>query len=1196
MQTLTAAELLSMSSQRSPAEVELTCLYSVEQQEGNSQSPRSNVSYIHIKAERKRTSVASADSRSGDLTTATTKISDLPPPDLIVNPQLISEKDSVTLNCQTPVSLTECFWLFEGKSRAEQFSCSKTLTGAELITMTSQRVPAKVQVSCFYINGATSPKSEQKTITIQYVERKRTSVTSADSRSGDLTTGTPKISDLLPPDMIVNPQLISEKDSVTLNCQTPDSLTECFWLFEGKSRASRFSCSKTLTGAELITMTSQRVPAKVQVSCFYLNGDKSPKSEQKTITIQFPQPELRVNPAVITDRDSATLNCVTPSSLSVSECHFHFLRAKRTRISSCMQTLTAAELLSISSQRSPADIELTCLYSVEQQEGNSQSPHSNVSYIHINVERKRTSVTSADSRSGDLTTGTTKISDLLPPDLIVNPQLISEKDSVTLNCQTPVSLTECFWLFEGKSRAEEFSCSKTLTGAELITMTSQRVPAKVQVSCFYLNGATSPESEQKTITIQFPQPELRVNPAVITDRDSATLNCVTPSSLSVSECHFHFLRTKTTRISSCMQTLTAAELLVMSSQRSPADVELTCLYSVEQQEGNSQSPRSNVSYIRINLLPPDLIVNPQLISEKDSVTLNCQTPVSLTECFWLFEGKSRATRFSCSKTLTGAELIKMTSQRVPAKVQVSCFYLNGDKSPESEQKTITIQYPQPELRVNPAVITDRDSATLNCVTPSSLSVTQCYFYFLRTKTTRISSCMQTLTAAELLVMSSQRSPADVELTCLYSVEQQEGNSQSPLSNVSYIRINLLPPDLIVNPQLISEKDSVTLNCQTPVSLTECFWLFEGKSRATRFSCSKTLTGAELITMTSQRVPAKVQVSCFYLNGAISPKSEQKTITIQFPQPELRVNPAVITDRDSATLNCVTPSSLSVSECHFHFLRAKTTRISSCMQTLTAAELLSMSSQRSPAEVELTCLYPVEQQEGNSQSPHSNVSYIHITKASTTTQWTSPFRTTTVITTTTEEIILPSTTVGSESSTRRSLHTTLTSVNPQPAVTEETRTSTTTLLTSYVTSGTQTKEVNDKPEWKLFHLAAIGPGFGVTVGVILLVAILLCPKRRSKKYATSRHKVYSSANFLQTRNIHSEDQEMLELTPGPYNEITSVCMNSILPAVDCPAEFEQKDGLQSPNESSDVYHVYASIADEDPSPALRDVTYHKLQLT
>lgn len=93
-------------------------------------------------------------------------------------------------------------------------------------------------------------------------------------------------------------------------------------------------------------------------------------------------------------------------------------------------------------------------------------------------------------------------SDLLPPDLSVNSQLITETDSVTLNCQPSVSVTKCNWHFKGKERTERFSCSKTLTGAELLRMASQSVPAKVQVWCTYLNGHQSPKSQRMTITVQ----------------------------------------------------------------------------------------------------------------------------------------------------------------------------------------------------------------------------------------------------------------------------------------------------------------------------------------------------------------------------------------------------------------------------------------------------------------------------------------------------------------------------------------------------------------------------------------------------------------------------------------------------------------------------------------------------------------------
>ena len=92
----------------------------------------------------------------------------------------------------------------------------------------------------------------------------------------------------------------------------------------------------------------------------------------------------------------------------------------------------------------------------------------------------------------------------------------------------------------------------------------------------------------------------------------------------------------------------------------------------------------------------------------------------------------------------------------------------------------------PKLTVNPPVITETDSVTLNCQTPSSLSVTQCYFYTLNVE--RVLSCLQTLTGTELLMMTHQKSPATVELQCYYKAVVGETNAPSPVSDTSSIMI------------------------------------------------------------------------------------------------------------------------------------------------------------------------------------------------------------------------------------------------------------------------------------------------------------------------------------------------------------------------------------------------------------------------
>ncbi|XP_051272374.1 uncharacterized protein LOC127372542 isoform X16 [Dicentrarchus labrax] len=173
----------------------------------------------------------------------------------------------------------------------------------------------------------------------------------------------------------------------------------------------------------------------------------------------------------------------------------------------------------------------------------------------------------------------------------------------------------------------------------------------------------------------------------------------------------------------------------------------------------------------------------------------------------------------------------------------------------------------PKLTVNPPVITETDSVTLNCQTPPSVSVSQCYFYTVSGGTVRGFSCLQTLTGTELLKMSHQSSPAEVEVKCYYTVKIGELKSQSPNSNISTVFIhNLLPPKLTVNPPLITETDSVTLNCQTPpsFSVSQCYFYTVSGGTVRSFSCLQTLTGTELLKMSHQSSPAEVEVKCYYI--------------------------------------------------------------------------------------------------------------------------------------------------------------------------------------------------------------------------------------------------------------------------------------------------------------------------------------------
>ncbi|KAI4826821.1 hypothetical protein KUCAC02_030252 [Chaenocephalus aceratus] len=250
-------------------------------------------------------------------------------------------------------------------------------------------------------------------------------------------------------------------------------------------------------------------------------------------------------------------------------------------------------------------------------------------------------------------------------------------------------------------------------------------------------------------------------------------------------------------------------------------------------------------------------------------------------------------------------------------------------------------------------------------------------------------------------MSQQRSPADLQVKCFYIVTFEGSNSLSPHSDPSSITVhNPLPPTLTVNPPVITETDSVTLPLSDSAlcSVLHCYFYTLTGLIVRGFSCLKTLTGTELLLMSQQRSPAEVQVKCFYtvtFGGSTSPHSDPSSspYTVTLRPPTLTVNPSVITETDSVTLHCQTPPSVSVSHCYFYTLSGLIVRGFSCLKTLTGTELLKMSQQRSPVEVQVKCFYTVKHGGSTSLSPHSDPSsitiYNTVEKESSTTQSITP---------------------------------------------------------------------------------------------------------------------------------------------------------------------------------------------------------------
>ncbi|XP_034442031.1 uncharacterized protein LOC117761842 isoform X10 [Hippoglossus hippoglossus] len=100
-----------------------------------------------------------------------------------------------------------------------------------------------------------------------------------------------QIQALLQPKLVVSRPVITEKDTVTLDCQCPPDAIQCYFYTEG-GETKISSCQKTLSGSELLLLAGQSSPAEVKVRCFYAvrSGDRhppSPHSEISSITIHI---------------------------------------------------------------------------------------------------------------------------------------------------------------------------------------------------------------------------------------------------------------------------------------------------------------------------------------------------------------------------------------------------------------------------------------------------------------------------------------------------------------------------------------------------------------------------------------------------------------------------------------------------------------------------------------------------------------------------------------------------------------------------------------------------------------------------------------------------------------------------------------------------------------------------------------------
>ncbi|XP_071239282.1 uncharacterized protein [Salvelinus alpinus] len=188
--------------------------------------------------------------------------------------------------------------------------------------------------------------------------------------------------------------------------------------------------------------------------------------------------------------------------------------------------------------------------------------------------------------------------------------------------------------------------------------------------------------------------------------------------------------------------------------------------------------------------------------------------------------------------------------------------------------------PLPRLTVSPAVIRERDLVQLSCVTPPSISVSQCYLF--TEKGDIKPSCRQTLTGTELLSWSDQHSPAVVNVRCYYyAVGSYNQSSHSDPVSVTVE----VPPQLTVSPEVIRDTDIVQLRCHSSqsTSVSQCYFYIEERQHFQHTtSCHQSLTGTKLLEWAGRGPTTKVNMRCFYYAvemSMYSPYSDPVSVTL-----------------------------------------------------------------------------------------------------------------------------------------------------------------------------------------------------------------------------------------------------------------------------------------------------------------------------
>ncbi|XP_062405203.1 uncharacterized protein LOC134095593 isoform X2 [Sardina pilchardus] len=172
----------------------------------------------------------------------------------------------------------------------------------------------------------------------------------------------------------------------------------------------------------------------------------------------------------------------------------------------------------------------------------------------------------------------------------------------------------------------------------------------------------------------------------------------------------------------------------------------------------------------------------------DIVHLTCETSLSpLSHCYFAINGGNWTWSESSRLALSGNDLIAWSGQRDITEIELMCQCFGSMplmNSPYSERTLVTIVGP-PQLLLFRQLISETDTVHLTCQTPQSPLVSQCFLSVGgKPLSVVMPSCQLQRTGKELIHWSGVRPPAQISLSCYYTVKTTPQLSSDPSQPVS----------------------------------------------------------------------------------------------------------------------------------------------------------------------------------------------------------------------------------------------------------------------------------------------------------------------------------------------------------------------------------------------------------------------------